>query len=58
MKQPEMPKGIDAAFPANIAEYMAAVARKRGLSGAPRRVETMTKTQRSTASRKKAKRPR
>jgi hypothetical protein len=62
MKQPEMPKGIHAAFPANISEYMADVGRKGGQTGGKRRGKNLTKAQRSKiavkAAKKKAKRSR
>jgi hypothetical protein len=57
-KQPEMPKGIDAAFPAKIAAYMAAIERNRGRI----RYRLKTQTQRPKSSAKarqiKAKPPR
>jgi|HubBroStandDraft_6_1064221.scaffolds.fasta_scaffold129049_6 hypothetical protein len=43
--QPEMPKGIDIASPANISEYIAAIGRKGGQIGGKRRIKT--KAQRS-----------
>jgi hypothetical protein len=62
MKQPEMPKGIHAAFPANISEYMAAVGRKGGQTGGKRWGKNLTKARRSKiaakAAKKKAKRSR
>jgi hypothetical protein len=60
MKQPEMPKGIHAAFPANISEYMAAVGRKGGQTHGKRRPKTRTRRSKiaARAGKKKAKRSR
>jgi hypothetical protein len=45
--EPEMPKGIYLASPANIAEYMDAIRRKGRQIGGNRRRKTTTKAQRS-----------
>jgi hypothetical protein len=47
MKTPEVPKGIHAAFPANISEYITAVGRKGSQTGEKRRLKTTTKARRS-----------
>jgi hypothetical protein len=52
--QPEMPKGIDIASPANITKYLAAIGRKGGQIGGKRRLKTMTKAQRSKIAAKAA----
>ena len=53
--EPEMPKGIHAASPTNISEYMAAIGRKGGQVGGKRRLKTMTKAERSKVAAKAAK---
>ena len=52
--EPEMPKGIHAASPTNISEYMAAIGRKGGQIGGKRRLKTMTKAARSKVAAKAA----
>jgi hypothetical protein len=52
--EPEMPKGIDVASPANISAYMAAIGRRGGQIGGKRRLKTMTKAERSKVAAKAA----
>jgi hypothetical protein len=52
--EPEPPKGIDLASPANISAYMAAIGRKGGQIGGKRRLKTMTKEARRKVAAKAA----
>lgn len=55
LPEPEVPKVVGSAAPANISEYMATIGRKGGQIGGKRRMKTMTKAERSNVATKAAK---